>query len=67
MSAARLQRQLGRLRDLSVLRRLEDDLRAEGRWQQAERLKELRRPGVSHQWLWHLDPATGPVMDAVDY
>ena len=65
--AAHLQRQLCRIRDLTSVRSLESDLQAEGRWAQWRRLCELRDRGVSHDWLWHLDPTLGPVMTGQDY
>ena len=36
-------------------------------WDQLQRLKELRHPEVSHQWLWHLDSRSGSVLTEADY
>ena len=32
-----------------------------------DRLKELRRPGVCHKWLWYLDSMAGSVLSQSDY
>ena len=42
-------------------------MRGQGNWDQLERLSELRHPGVSHRWLWHLDTRSGSVLSEADY
>ena len=36
-------------------------------WEQLQRLRELRHPEVSHDWLWHLDSRSGSVLSEADY
>ena len=67
LTAARLQKALCALADCTRLRQLEHTLEQQGQWSQLTRLRELRHPQVSHQWLWHLDPAKGAVLTEVDY
>ena len=67
LSGPRLQKDLSKLRDLTRLRRLETTLANQSNWQQLDRLKELRHPGVSHQWLSHLDVRSGSVLPEADY
>ena len=67
LSAPHLQKELTRLADCTRLRALEGRLRAQAHWEQLERLRDLRHPEVSHQWLWHLDSRTGTVLAQTDY
>ena len=67
LSGPRLQKELAKLQDCTRLRALEDKLRRQCNWAQLDRLKELRDPEVSHDWLWHLDPRTGSVLAVADY
>ena len=67
LTSARLQKALCDLADCTHLRQLEHTLEQQGQWSQLARLRELRHPQVSHQWLWHLDPAKGAVLTEVDY
>ena len=67
LTSARLQKALCALADCTRLRQLEHTLEQQGQWSQLARLRELRHPQVSHQWLWHLDPAKGAVLTEVDY
>jgi len=62
-----LQKELCRLLDCTRLRALEKTLHDQSNWPQLTRLKELRHPGVSHAWLWHLDHTTGSVLSEEDY
>ena len=62
-----LQKELVRLADCTRLRALEASLRQQGNWEQLERLQDLRHPGVSHRWLWHLDSRSGAVLAEEDY
>ena len=62
-----VQRQLARWKDITRLRSLRETLRAQGAWEQLQRLEELRDKGVSHSWLWHLDSRTGSVLSEEDY
>ena len=62
-----LQKELTKLVDCTQLRSLEATLRRQGSWDQLERLQELRHPGVSHRWLWHLDARSGAVLAEPDY
>ena len=67
LSAPHVQRELSRLLDITRLRSLQSQLRAECAWEQLDRLKELRHKEVSHKWLWHLDFHTGSVLSEADY
>ena len=67
LSAPQVQRELCRLLDITRLRKLQVQLRAECAWEQLDRLKELRHKEVSHKWLWHLDFHTGSVLSEADY
>ena len=63
----RIQRHLAQWRDVSRLRDLQTTLRAQGAWEQLQRLQELQDGGVSHSWLWHLDSRSGGVLSQEDY
>ena len=67
VTAVHLQKELTKLVDCTRLRALEATLRRQGNWDQLERLQELRHPGVSHRWLWHLDTRSGAVLAEADY
>ena len=67
LSTPRVQRELSRLLDITRLRTLQTQLRAECAWEQLDRLKELRHIEVSHKWLWHLDFHTESVLSEADY
>ena len=41
--------------------------RAEGRWLDDRRLGDLQGKHVDHSWLWSLNPAHGPRLDASEY
>ena len=66
VTAVHLQKELTKLVDCTRLRALEATLRRQGNWDQLERLQELRHPGVSHRWLWHLDTWSGAVLAEAD-
>ena len=66
-TAAHVQKELTKLVDCTQLRSFEATLRRQGNWDQLERLQELRHPGVSHRWLWHLDARSGAVLAEADY
>jgi hypothetical protein len=67
LTAPHLQKELTRLADCTRLRALESRLRAQANWGQLERLRDLRHPEVSHEWLWHLNARSGTVMAQADY
>ena len=67
LTATRLQKSLCALADCTRLRQLEQTLERQGQWSQLARLRELRHPQVSHQWLWHLDTTKGAVLTEADY
>ena len=50
-SSQHLQQQLAKLQDCTRLRRLEKELQDQCTSEQSDRLRELRRPEVSHRWL----------------
>jgi len=57
-----LQRQLCRIMDAQRADALAASLASQERWPDVRRLSELRDPTVSHDWLWRLNPAHGPVV-----
>ena len=62
-----LQRSLMSVFDSEHLDRLSEQLLQAQRWEDARRLRELRDPSVSHDWLWCLNPAHGPHVPEQDY
>ena len=67
LTAPHLQKELAKLLDCTRLRALESKLRGQGNWPQLEMLKDLRHPGTSHKWLWHVDSRSGTVLAPQDY
>ena len=63
----RLQQFLMRLCDAESLDKLFERLLQAGRWEDARRVRDLRDPSVSHDWLWCLNPAHGPHIPVQDY
>ena len=62
-----VQKELGKLFDITKLRRLETCLEEQGDHAQCARLRELRHPEVAHSWLWHLDTRRGGVLAQSDF
>ena len=54
-----LQGQLSEILDDELADRLSDHLARSQRWSDMRRVRELRDPTVSHDWLWALHPAHG--------
>ena len=42
-------------------------LEVQGRWSDVRRLRCLRDPSTSHDWLWSLNPVHGPIVPASDF
>ena len=57
-----LQRRICQLIDAERADALACRLGMQERWTDVRRLAELRDPTVSHDWLWRLNPAHGPVV-----
>ncbi len=49
------------------MRALEGRPRAQCNWERLDRLQDLRHPGMSHRWLWHLDSTSSSVLTEADY
>lgn len=62
-----LQKELSKLLDCTRLRSLQATLALQCNWAQLERLRDLRRPEVSHKWIKHLDSRKGSVLAQCDY
>ena len=54
-----LQRRLCTLVDDQRIDELSGRFQSSLRWEDARRLRELRNPSVSHDWLWAINPAYG--------
>ena len=66
-SASNLQRALCKVVDELRLDTLSERLLQAARWGDARRVRELRDPSVSHDWIWSLNPAYGAWMPPEDY
>ena len=62
-----LQHELCRLVDAERAAALQTTLEAQGRWSDVRRLRELRDPSTSHDWLWSLNPVHGPIVPPADF
>ncbi len=58
-SSVRLQKQLAKVLDGQALERLSDSFEELRSWPDMCRIRELRDPNVSHEWLWSLSSSTG--------
>ena len=63
----RLQGALARLLAEVSLERLEETFSESQEWDAIVRLRELRDPSVSHEWMNALNPAHGPVLPPDEY
>ena len=66
MTSLHLQRELCILADYAALDRLETSLKGQDE-KGLRRLSELQDKGVSHSWLWHINPRDGSRMAQEDY
>ena len=62
-----LQQSLCKVLDGASVEQLSRRLLQQERWTDARRIRELRDPSVSHDWLWALNPAHGPTVPAEKY
>ena len=62
-----LQHLLSTLIDEKRMDDLDLSLKEQRRWTDVRRIRELRDPSVSHDWLWALNPAHGPTVPASDF
>ena len=62
-----LQQSLMSLFDAESLDELFERLLQSQRWEDSRRVRDLRDPSVSHDWLWCLNPAHGAHVPDIDY
>ena len=65
--AVALQRKILKLVDDERLESLDAELQAAEQWSDVRRIKEIRDPRCSHNWLWALHPAHGCHMRPDEY
>ena len=62
-----LQHELSRLLDAEKAAQLESRLGGQSRWSDVRRLRELRDPSTSHDWLWSLNPVHGAIVPSDEF
>eukprot|EP00973_Karenia_brevis_P019551 2682380-Karenia_brevis.AAC.1 len=67
LTISHLQRELSLLVDNTQARRLIEHHRAARNHEDLRRLQEIRDTGVSHEWLWSLNPEDGTLLNSADY